>query len=788
MFWRQKRSRSKRAMSMILLFLSLCIVSTAGLSYFITTNHLQAEVEQTNMSLLHEVNGKLLLVLKAIDSEAMQFLRSRDMRTFMEDDAAEQQDTININNRIGDMLLSNDTIFSIDLYSYAKKRWSQTNPFQTPEPGLDYQWIRAFERYKGFYQWIGTRKLSIDESGNIRHNVMTLIRSYPLTHGEGYRKGAVAFNVDERSIYNLIKNAIDPSLGYLFLADAEGTILSHADKSLIGTQTGELLWSKVMNERDEGQFRSKINGINRTIFYMKSPYTGWEIISVVSDSELSKPLVQVRNTLFGISIILLLLASGMAVVLNSWMFRPVNRILSNVTKQLQAYGGYERKSEHTADDEFSGIEVSLSYILADSNRMYRQMRETQPVIKWRLVMDALIGARKNPGELLPSLAAIGFPLHAMQYIVMAAEFDGKSGIATPQDLHLYSYALCNVAEEIINTEYRGIAIEARDGMVVIVLSFDDGDGEANLLRVLAVAELIKSYVEEQFKQTISIGLGRMTQDLGALQHSYHDAMSALSYKMILGGNTIISSEDIREPTSGEFMRLLGMTDGIVDSLRLTDSEKMTKQTDRWFGEMAGSGAAPDMIRQLVVHFMMKTAKAVGEIDPLLLEEAPSHRLFDLLSQYESIHELSEYVIEQLGQYAELIEERRSNRERNDVVERMTAFIDAHYMHSDLSLNYLASEFKLSASHVSRIFKEQTERNFIDYLMDIRMRKAKELLVGSDMLIRDVSGAVGYTNVNSFVRIFKKSTGFIPGEYREREQASLREADGANETDEVDGAE
>ncbi|CAN7757399.1 hypothetical protein [Paenibacillus sp. LjRoot56] len=70
------------------------------------------------------------------------------------------------------------------------------------------------------------------------------------------------------------------------------------------------------------------------------------------------------------------------------------------------------------------------------------MRETQQVSKWRLV-----------------------------YIVMAAEFDGKSGIATLQDLHLYSYALCNVAEELINTEYRGIVIEARDGLVI---SFEDG--------------------------------------------------------------------------------------------------------------------------------------------------------------------------------------------------------------------------------------------------------------------------------------------------------------------------
>ncbi|RAV16684.1 helix-turn-helix domain-containing protein [Paenibacillus contaminans] len=769
-----KRSHSKRAITIVLLFLSICIVSTAGLSYFITTDHLQAEVERTNMSLLHEVNEKLLLVLKAIDAEQIQFLRSRDMWAFMENDSADQQEAIDINNRIVDLLLSNDIIFSIDLYSYAKKRWAQTNPFQNQEPGLDYGWITAFEGYKGFYQIIGTRKLSIDESKTIQHNVMTLIRSYPLTHAEGYRKGAVAFNIDERSIFNLIKNAIDPSTGYIFITDAQGTIISHSDKSLIGSQASGAVWSKQMSEQDEGRFSTRISGIGRTVFYMKSPYTGWEIISVVSDSELSKPLVRVRNTLLGISVVLLLLAVAMSAAVNSWMFRPVNRVLANVSKQLQQYRAYERKSEHTAEDEFGSIERSLSHILADSDRMYRQMRETQPVIKWRLVMDALIGARKNPGELLPSLEAIGFPLYAGQMLAMAAEFDRKSEIATPQDLHLYCYALCNVAEEMINTECLGVAIEARDGLVVIVISFADSDGEANVLRVLAVAELIKSYVEEQFKRTISIGLGRMTQGMETLQQSYHDALSALSYKMILGGNTIISSEDIREPASGEFMRLLGMTDAIVDSLRLTDREKMAKQTERWFGEMAASGAAPDMIRQLVVQFMMKAAKAVGEIDPALLEEAPSHRLFDLLSQYENIRQLSDHVIDQLGRYAEQIGEKRSNRERNDVIERITAFIDERYMHSDLSLNYLASEFKLSVSHVSRLFKEQTESNFIDYLMDIRMRKAKELLAGTDMLVRDVSGAVGYTNVNSFVRIFKKSTGFTPGEYREREQASQKD--------------
>ncbi len=763
---RPKQSYSKLAMIVILIFSSLCILITAGLSYYMTTNQLQAEVEQANMSLLGEVNDKLLLVLKAIDAEAIQFLRSRDMWTFMEDDAAEQEDVIAINTRIDDLLSSNDKIFSIDLYSYAKNRWSHANPFHLQGPDIDYEWINSFADYKGFYQLIGTRKLSIENSDTVFHNVMTLVRSYPLTHAEGYRKGAVAFNIDERSIYHLIKNAIDSAHGYMFITDSEGMIISHANKALIGSHAEEAVWSEEMNTQDKGRINRNIDGTKSSVFYMKSPFTGWKIVSVVAEAGLQEPLVRLRNAMLIIATALLVLAAILSVTVNSWMFKPVNRMLANVVKQLKAYREYDRRPEQMEAVELGNIETSISFILQESNRMFRQMRESTPMIKWRLVMDALIGVRTKAEELMPSLEAIGYPLHDCQFIVMVAEQDRRSEIKNAVDLQLYCYALCNVAEEMINSECLGVAIEAREGLVVMMISFGEADSEANALRALAVAELIKSYVEEQFKRTISIGVGGMAEGLEQLQRSYHEALFALSYKMIVGGNTIISNDEIREPTSGEFLRLLGMTDVIVEMLRLTDREKMTRYTELWFEEMANDAAAPDTIRQLVVQFMMKVVKALGEIDPSLLEAVPVHQRFDLLNQYESIQQLSAYVIEQLGLYASLLEEKRNRREKSDVIDRIAQFIDEHYMRSDLSLNYLASEFKLSMSHVSRMFKEHTEKNFIDYLMEIRIRKAKELLELTDMLIRDVAAAVGYTNVNSFARIFKKSTGFTPGEYRE----------------------
>jgi AraC-like DNA-binding protein len=73
-------------------------------------------------------------------------------------------------------------------------------------------------------------------------------------------------------------------------------------------------------------------------------------------------------------------------------------------------------------------------------------------------------------------------------------------------------------------------------------------------------------------------------------------------------------------------------------------------------------------------------------------------------------------------------------------------------------------------------KEATEsgfeiqaRNFIDYVVDIRMLKAKGILLTTEDKIKDIADTVGYANVNSFIRIFKRVTGLTPKEYRDRKQ-------------------
>ena len=72
---------------------------------------------------------------------------------------------------------------------------------------------------------------------------------------------------------------------------------------------------------------------------------------------------------------------------------------------------------------------------------------------------------------------------------------------------------------------------------------------------------------------------------------------------------------------------------------------------------------------------------------------------------------------------------------------------------------------MSASAFSRSFKEIIGKNFKEYVDELRILRARELLTGSDLPIEAIALQVGYENVSSFYRFFKKYTGVAPGIYR-----------------------
>lgn len=93
------------------------------------------------------------------------------------------------------------------------------------------------------------------------------------------------------------------------------------------------------------------------------------------------------------------------------------------------------------------------------------------------------------------------------------------------------------------------------------------------------------------------------------------------------------------------------------------------------------------------------------------------------------------------------------------------YIDSNYFLNDLSLEILADQFNTNPSYLSRMIKQETGLSFIDYLTNLRIKKAIFIMDDPTMKIYQVAEMVGYSNQHYFCKAFKKVTGISPTEYR-----------------------
>lgn len=118
----------------------------------------------------------------------------------------------------------------------------------------------------------------------------------------------------------------------------------------------------------------------------------------------------------------------------------------------------------------------------------------------------------------------------------------------------------------------------------------------------------------------------------------------------------------------------------------------------------------------------------------------------------------------------LLQENQGGEERLDLVktqvmmETVQEYIQQHYM-EDISLQDAAELLHYSDAYFCRFFKQNFHKNFILYLSELRVEKAKELLADVTVNVKDVGQRVGFRDSSYFAKVFKRLTGVTPSEYR-----------------------
>ena len=137
---------------------------------------------------------------------------------------------------------------------------------------------------------------------------------------------------------------------------------------------------------------------------------------------------------------------------------------------------------------------------------------------------------------------------------------------------------------------------------------------------------------------------------------------------------------------------------------------------------------------------------------------------------EAIHLVGQKPAEVEITMSDFDQERRNEKSdllKNQIImEHIRDFVESHYM-ENITLQDAAAQLHYSDAYFCRFFKQNFDKNFIMYLSELRVEKAKELLSDVTVNVKDIGQRVGFRDSSYFTKVFKRITGVTPSEYRNK---------------------
>lgn len=206
-------------------------------------------------------------------------------------------------------------------------------------------------------------------------------------------------------------------------------------------------------------------------------------------------------------------------------------------------------------------------------------------------------------------------------------------------------------------------------------------------------------------------------------------------------------------------------DGLISALCRDGDGQLEGKQGLWFSSLKGLEDKAHARRILVL--LARLGERLEDYGVDFFQVFPERTDFhQLLREFESRAERELWLRNALRRVREACAEGRRERQKSPV-QRAREFMEDNFANPELTLRTVADYVGLNEKYLSARFTKECGCTFISCLNDLRLRRAQELLLQTDMRIYEVSEAVGYSSVEHFAHMFKKKLCISPKDFRKR---------------------
>lgn len=301
------------------------------------------------------------------------------------------------------------------------------------------------------------------------------------------------------------------------------------------------------------------------------------------------------------------------------------------------------------------------------------------------------------------------------------------------------------------------------GSITLILSAAFETPEEMEGKCYQVADCIRQYLNFNFPQPFSIGLSTAVHNISHLRQSVKDAITASKYSFYIGFREIICITDVELRNAKDVPpNFKYIQEDLLKYVKLCDWKKAEQFLNIFYLNVLQLHGERTLSANKFLELYYYLANALNQ--EFSMEAPISHKITKQIQACRNLEEIKSILAQYLHQTIQEIEKLRTTKSRK-LIEKAKAYIETNYA-KDISLESIAYDIGLSACYLSTLFKNMEKTSIKEYITDIRMEVAKKYLKDVNMKIYEVAANVGYTDSRYFSQLFRKKTGYTPGQYRE----------------------
>ncbi len=547
------------------------------------------------------------------------------------------------------------------------------------------------------------------------------------------------------SLLNHDTNAMWPDT--LVINGYDHAINGSSEVAFASDISGEDWYQRILSSsQSSGKLSITLHSERYTVFYRKNASFRFTYLTMLDASPFSRKNTMLYSTLLSFTVFTFL-GFGLSLFLSYTLYLPIN----NMIKLIRSY---DRHTKTSYPDEISYLTNAVTDLVHISHKSQKQIflsGQTDCLRHILTVADYYKTVKKE------TLESYGIIFNSQNYQVVLFSLDRSSVLLSsdPADHKLMLDSLQNIVSELLP---QSLCLEIEDGILAYIL-FANTDDPCEFMCQITQA---KGYMFDYFQETVTVGMGLIYDSPSDLHESYTQAKLALRYRFLSGGNSVLNYSELSVHNSSNLLLVEEQKDIISCVFSCREAAALEK-LQAYFDILRSLHVDSMIMNITALHISIQNAETQSEIrsiDSLSYDSDPynHYTLSEIQAQF------TQRIASDVAQLQEI---RKNIAAKPQIIEEVTAYVEANLQSADLTVENIADHVELSTNYLRNIFKEHMGITLSKYITNQKIQYACKILVETEDSIQSICERLDFTSANYFYTYFKKNTGMTPNQYREK---------------------